>query len=147
MTTTTVPTHDPAREHVAPGTPPPAEQANGPRLRLRGRRAQHVNPRKLIGYTILIVFATIYLYPFAIQIATSFKSDPQATAHPLSLIPNPFDLGAWKRMFGLTSDTSVPIMTWLGNSVLVTVIITTSRCSLTALPVTRCPAFTSGAGA
>jgi hypothetical protein len=77
MTTTTVPTHDPAREHVAPGTPPPAEQANGPRLRLRGRRAQHVNPRKLIGYTILIVFATIYLYPFAIQIATSFESDPR----------------------------------------------------------------------
>ena len=30
-------------------------------------------------------------------------------------------------MFGLTSDTSVPIMTWLGNSVLVTVIITASR--------------------
>jgi multiple sugar transport system permease protein len=29
--------------------------------------------------------------------------------------------------FGLTSDTSVPIMTWLGNSVLVTVIITASR--------------------
>ena len=133
MTTTTVPTHDPAREHVAPGTPPPAEQANGPRLRLRGRRAQHVNPRKLIGYTILIVFATIYLYPFAIQIATSFKSDPQATAHPLSLIPNPFDLGAWKRMFGLTSDTSVPIMTWLGNSVLVTVIITASRVFLDSL--------------
>jgi multiple sugar transport system permease protein len=91
------------------------------------RQARRLNPKKLIGYTVLIVFAMIYLYPFAIQIATSFKSDPQATAHPLSLIPNPFDLGAWKRMFGLTSDTSVPIMTWLGNSVLVTVIITASR--------------------
>jgi multiple sugar transport system permease protein len=127
MTTTTVPTHDPAREHVAPGTPPPAERANGPRLPLWGRRAHHVNPKKLIGYPVLIVFATIYLYPFAIQIATLFKSDPEATAHPLSLVPNPFDLGAWKRMFRLTSDTSVPIMTWLGNSVLVTVIITASR--------------------
>ena len=127
MTRTTVPTHDPGTEHVQPGTSPSAEGTNGPRLPLRGQRAHHVNPKKLIGYTVLIVFATIYLYPFAIQIATSFKSDPQATAHPLSLIPNPFDLGAWKRMFGLTSDTSVPIMTWLGNSVLVTVIITASR--------------------
>jgi multiple sugar transport system permease protein len=133
MTTTSVPADDPATEHVPPGTSPSAEQANGPRLPLRGRRAHHVNPKKLIGYTVLIVFATIYLYPFAIQIATSFKSDPQATAHPLSLIPNPFDLGAWKRMFGLTSDTSVPIMTWLGNSVLVTVIITTSRVFLDSL--------------
>ena len=45
MTTTTVPTHDPEQEHVAPGTPPSAGQANGPRLPLRGRRAHHVNPK------------------------------------------------------------------------------------------------------
>jgi multiple sugar transport system permease protein len=91
------------------------------------RRAQGPSPKRIAGYAVLVVFAIIYLYPFIIQIATSLKSDPQATAHPLSLIPNPFDLGAWKRMFGLTSDTSVPIMTWLGNSVLVTVIVTASR--------------------
>ena len=36
-------------------------------------------------------------------------------------------------MFGLTSDTSVPIMTWLGNSVLVTVVITASRVFLDSL--------------
>jgi multiple sugar transport system permease protein len=127
MTTTTVPTHDGGAEHAAPGASAPGAAASGPRLPLSGRRAHRLNPKKLLGYSVLIVFAMIYLYPFAIQIATSFKSDPQATAHPLSLIPNPFDLGAWKRMFGLTSDTSVPIMTWLGNSVLVTVIITASR--------------------
>ena len=97
------------------------------------RSAQRVNPRKLAGYAILIIFAIIYLYPFLIQIATSLKSDPEATAHPLSLIPNPFDLSAWKRMFGLTSDTSVPIMTWLGNSVLVTVVVTASRVFLDSL--------------
>ena len=94
---------------------------------LGGRRVRSPSPKKITGYVILIVFAVIYLYPFLIQIATSLKSDPEATAHPLSLIPNPFDLGAWKRMFGLTSDTSVPIMTWLGNSVIVTVIVTASR--------------------
>lgn len=83
----------------------------------------------LVGYAILVIFAIIYLYPFLIQTATSFKDDPQATANPLSLIPNPFDLGAWKTMFGLGDDgtTPVPIMTWLGNSLLVTVIVTASR--------------------
>jgi multiple sugar transport system permease protein len=83
--------------------------------------------RRFAGYTVLIVFAVIYLYPFAIQIATSFKDDPQAAAHPLSLIPNPFDLDAWRRMFGLTEDTSVPLTTWLGNSLLVTLIVTAAR--------------------
>ncbi len=91
------------------------------------RRVRNSGIKKFLGYAVLLTFAVIYLYPFAIQIATSFKDDPQAAAHPLSIIPNPFDLSAWKRMFGLTSDSSVPIMTWLGNSVLVTVIVTTAR--------------------
>jgi len=108
MTTVTVRAHDTAPE---PGA----------------RRVRSPSPKRIAGYLVLIVFAIIYLYPFLIQIASSLKSDPQATAHPLSLIPNPFDLGAWKRMFGMTSDTSVPIMTWLGNSVIVTVVVTASR--------------------
>jgi len=91
------------------------------------RRERNSGLKKLGGYAVLVLFAVIYLYPFAIQIATSFKDDPQAAAHPLSIIPNPFDLSAWKRMFGLTPDSSVPLMTWLGNSVLVTVVVTACR--------------------
>jgi multiple sugar transport system permease protein len=81
----------------------------------------------LAGYAVLVVFAAIYLYPFLIQIATSFKTDPQAASTPLSLIPNPLDLGTWKRIFGLTGDSSVPILGWLGNSVLITVVVTAGR--------------------
>ena len=91
------------------------------------RPVRRARGRRWAGYAVLVAFAVVYLYPFLIQIATSFKDDPQATAHPLSIIPNPFDLSAWKRMFGLTADSSVPIMTWLGNSVLVTVVVTASR--------------------
>jgi len=91
------------------------------------RRERNSGLKKLGGYAVLALFAVIYLYPFAIQIATSFKDDPQAAAHPLSIIPNPFDLSAWKRMFGFTPDSSVPLMTWLGNSVLVTVVVTACR--------------------
>jgi multiple sugar transport system permease protein len=98
-----------------------------------GRRVRKAGSKKLAGYAILIIFAIIYLYPFLIQIANSLKSDSAATANPLSLIPNPFDLAAWKRMFGLTSDSSVPIMTWLGNSVLVTVVVTASRVFLDSM--------------
>lgn len=81
----------------------------------------------LAGYAVLVVFAAIYLYPFLIQIATSFKSDSQAASTPLSLAPNPLDLGTWKRIFGLTGESSVPILGWLGNSVLITVVVTAGR--------------------
>lgn len=101
--------------------------------KIRGQTVKHAGPKKLAGYAVLVVFAVIFLSPFLIEIATSFKDDPQAAAHPLSLIPNPFDLTAWKRMFGLTPDSSVPILTWLGNSVLVTVIVTPSRVFLDSL--------------
>jgi len=93
----------------------------------RPGRFGQAGPKKIAGYAVLVLFAVIYLYPFLIQIATSLKSDPEATAHPLSLIPNPFDLKAWKRMFGLTSDTPVPVATWLFNSVLVTITVTVCR--------------------
>ena len=142
MTTTTVPARDagprsgkgasghdvsPSGSASSTGGPIDVDPQTGDQHR------RHVSPKRLVGYAVLIIFAIIYLYPFLIQIATSFKSDPEATAHPLSLIPNPFDLGAWKRMFGLTSDASVPIMTWLGNSLLVTVVITASRVFLDSL--------------
>ena len=139
MTTTTVPAHGTEPRDTTPHDvdPPAGTSTTGgpgdPQPPAGTRRGRQVNPKKVAGYTVLIIFAVIYLYPFLIQIATSFKSDPEATAHPLSLIPNPFDVSAWKRMFGLTSDTSVPIMTWLGNSVLVTVVITASRVFLDSL--------------
>ena len=81
----------------------------------------------LAGYAVLVAFAAIYLYPVLIQIATSFKTDSQAASTPLSLVPNPLDLGTWKRIFGLTGDSSVPILGWLGNSVLITVVVTAGR--------------------
>ena len=84
-------------------------------------------------YVILVAFAVIYLYPFLIQTATSFKSNASATDNPLSLVPNPLDLSTWKRIFGIGGDTSLPIMRWLTNSVVVTVIITAARVFLDSM--------------
>ncbi len=101
----------------------------------------------LAGYAVLVAFAAIYLYPFLIQIATSFKTDSQAAATPLSLAPNPLDLSTWKRIFGLSGDSSVPILGWLGNSVLITVVVTAGGSSSTAWPATRCRGCVSAGGA
>ncbi|WP_457252844.1 carbohydrate ABC transporter permease [Pedococcus sp. P5_B7] len=84
-------------------------------------------------YVVLVAFAIIYLYPFLIQTATSFKSNASATDNPLSLVPNPLDLSTWKRIFGIGGDTSLPIMRWLTNSVVVTVVITAARVFLDSM--------------
>ena len=83
--------------------------------------------RLLVLYALLVLFAVAFIYPFFIQVATSFKSNSAATDNPLSLVPNPVDLSAWKRIFGLEGGAAVPILTWLKNSVFVTVLITAGR--------------------
>ncbi len=41
------------------------------------------------AYVVWFFFAIVYLYPFLIQIVTSFKTDTDATNTPLSLLPDP----------------------------------------------------------
>ena len=88
--------------------------------------------KQAILYAALVLFAVFFIYPFFIQIATSFKTDPDAAANPLSLIPNPFDLHAWRDIFGQGS-ASVPALGWIKNSVLITVVVTGGRVFLDSL--------------
>jgi multiple sugar transport system permease protein len=77
---------------------------------------------RFLGYAILIFFALVFLYPFVIQIANAFKTEANAAANPLSPIPDPFTSASLERIF---EGTGFP--TWLGNSVLVTVVVTIGR--------------------
>src|SRR3954447_4326672 len=80
-----------------------------------------LRPGRLLAYLALIIFAVIYIYSFVIQLVTSFKTNEDATAHPLALIPKPFDTSAFHRL----ADTDFPL--WFGNSVWVSVIVTFGR--------------------
>ncbi|MET8047756.1 carbohydrate ABC transporter permease [Streptosporangium sp. NPDC005286] len=80
------------------------------------------------GYAVLVFFSLVFLYPFVIQVANSFKTAPDASASPLSPIPDPVTLAGFERVF---ADTGMPL--WLGNSVLVTVVITVGRVFLDSL--------------
>jgi multiple sugar transport system permease protein len=81
-----------------------------------------------VGYAILIFFSLVFLYPFVIQIANSFKTDADAAANPLSPVPDPLTMTAFERIF---AGTDFPL--WLGNSLLVTVVITAGRVFLDSL--------------
>jgi multiple sugar transport system permease protein len=85
-----------------------------------------LSPRALagvgVGYAILILLAVIYIYPFLVSVAGSFKTDADATQNPLSLLPQTWSFAAYERLF-----TEVPLLQWAGNSTIVTVCITIGR--------------------
>ena len=84
-------------------------------------------PRRLLHsgvlfYLLLAFLALIYILPFIIQIATSFKTDVEATADPLSLIPATLTTAAYRKLF-LNSDFPI----WFRNSIIVTIAVTLGR--------------------
>lgn len=73
-------------------------------------------------YLLLVALALIYIYPFLVQVATSFKTEADAAADPVSLLPATFSTAAYERLF-LYSDFPL----WFRNSVVVTLAITAGR--------------------
>lgn len=110
MTAAPAPTTAPA-PGAATGEQPP-----GP---VGSRRSGGVS--RAVLYGVLIAFAIIYVYPFIVQLVTAFKTNADAVSNPLSLLPSPLDLGAWRRL----TQTDFPL--WFLNSVIVTSVVTAGR--------------------
>jgi multiple sugar transport system permease protein len=81
-----------------------------------------------VGYAILVFFGLVFLYPFVIQLGNSFKTETDAADNPLSPVPDPISLAGFERIF---EGTNFPL--WLGNSLLVTVVVTAGRVFLDSL--------------
>jgi len=77
--------------------------------------------RRVLMYAVLVVFAVIYIYPFLLDIGTAFKTDADATAHPLSPVPQHWVLSAFSQL----GEQDFP--RWLMNSVIVAVFVTLGR--------------------
>ncbi|MFH9979749.1 carbohydrate ABC transporter permease [Streptomyces sp. NPDC017179] len=85
-------------------------------------------PLRILGYALVVGFGLLYVLPFAIQLATGFKTDPDAANHPLGLFPVAATTAAYQRLFGISqAGEGVPFLRWLGNSVFVAVVITAGR--------------------
>ena len=74
------------------------------------------------SYLLLILLALVYIYPFLISVAGSFKTDADSTANPLALIPETWSFAAYERLF-----TDVPLPRWAANSTMITSIVTLGR--------------------
>ncbi|NJP52276.1 carbohydrate ABC transporter permease [Streptomyces sp. SBST2-5] len=93
----------------------------------RGRAARH-KAASFAGGLLLLVLALAYVSPFLISVATSFKTTADATAHPLSLVPETVTTAAYRKLF-LNSDFPL----WFANSAVVTVAVTAGRVLLDSL--------------
>jgi multiple sugar transport system permease protein len=88
-------------------------------------------------YGVLVLLAAIYVLPFLISVATSFKTDAEAADDPLSLVPSTITVEAFRTLF-LNSD----FPTWFMNSAIVTLVVTAGRvffCSLAGYALARVP--------
>ncbi|MDO4242759.1 MAG: carbohydrate ABC transporter permease [Actinomyces sp.] len=87
-----------------------------------GGRRRRPRPGTIALHVVLVVLALGYVLPFLINVATSFKTEAEATADPLGLIPQTWSTAAYTTLFG-ASDFPL----WMRNSVLVTVVVTLGR--------------------
>ncbi|MEU4528230.1 carbohydrate ABC transporter permease [Micromonospora ureilytica] len=88
----------------------------------RQQRAARTLATRFLGYATLVFFGLVFLYPFVIQIGNALKTESDAAANPLSPFPDPLTLAGFERIF---AGTNFPL--WLGNSLLVTVLVTIGR--------------------
>ncbi|TFC93653.1 MULTISPECIES: carbohydrate ABC transporter permease [Cryobacterium] len=97
-----------------------------PSRRLRALSREQLPTPAIAGrsllYAILVVLAIIYIAPFLVQVATSFKTDGDAASNPMSLVPQTWSTAAYEKLF-LNSDFPV----WFQNSAIVTVFVTLGR--------------------
>ena len=111
-------------------------------MRTRSHRSLHW---QILVYVLLGVFALVYLAPFAIQLANSFKTDADASVNGLSRFPT--RRPSWRGTRSSASATSGSPTSRAGSSTA-----RSSRpcsqfpaCSSTAWPATRWPGSTSAA--
>jgi multiple sugar transport system permease protein len=90
--------------------------------------------RQIAVYGLLAVFSVIYIYPFVVQVVTSFKTNSDAVAHPLVLLPDPWTTAAFSRL----TDTDFGL--WFVNSLTVALLVTVGRvlfCSMGGYALAR----------
>jgi multiple sugar transport system permease protein len=87
-----------------------------------GRRASRRNPwLRSATYLTLLVAAVVYIYPFLLEIGTSFKTEADAANHAANPLPHDWVTSAFMQL------GQVDFGRWFANSVIVAVFVTAGR--------------------
>ncbi len=76
--------------------------------------------KRIFGYTALIFFALIFIYPFVLTITSSFKSLPDIQANPVALLPSAEYGGATLEGIARLNSQQIRFPRWAFNSVVTT---------------------------
>lgn len=76
---------------------------------------------RVLSYFALVMVAAIYLFPFLIELGSSFKTDADATGHPLNPVPHHWVLAAFRQL------AEQDFARWFANSAVVAVSVTAGR--------------------
>lgn len=88
--------------------------------------------RRVLGYTALLAFALIFVYPFVLTVTSSFKSLPDIQANPVALLPSPDFGGATTEGIERLASQQIRFPRWAFNSVVTTVAVVLLRIAFDA---------------
>lgn len=74
-------------------------------------------PGRVLFWVALILLTVIFVAPLLWMVSTSFKTNEDATALPLSWLPRPFTFDAYKTV--LSAGSATPVLRWFLNSLVV----------------------------
>jgi multiple sugar transport system permease protein len=107
---------------VTTTTTAPARAAAPAATTTAPRRRRPIRLGGVLLYAVLILIAIVYIFPFLIDISTSFKTEADATNDPLGLLPPTWTAAAYTYLF---ANSDFPI--WFMNSAIVTIAVTIGR--------------------
>lgn len=89
-----------------------------PRTGFRPSRRRPVSPRRIALWAGLIALTCVFGLPLVYMLGTAFKTPAESISSDFHLLPRDPTLGAFQHILG---DDSVPVLRWVGNSLLVAV--------------------------
>ncbi len=102
---------------VATRSQAPLEKPDSQKMPRSGRKIA----LQILAYLVLIIFALIYIYPFLIELSTSFKTDVDATTNPLNPIPETWTTASFSKL------GDADFARWFTNSTIVALFVTVGR--------------------
>jgi multiple sugar transport system permease protein len=73
-----------------------------------------MTPRRILFWATMLVLTAVFIAPLVWIVSTSFKTDNDATALPLSWVPRPVTSQAYHTV--LTTRSQTPVLRWFLNS-------------------------------
>ncbi|MFP4187122.1 MAG: carbohydrate ABC transporter permease [Acholeplasmataceae bacterium] len=79
--------------------------------------SQTLRKKQVFTYVLLVLVGALMVTPLVVLVSTSLKTFTQIVADPMTLVPRPFSLEAYARVF-----TEMPFLRYLFNTVFITVL-------------------------